>query len=913
MKGSPIFSLNANREGKRRLLSGLLLLVLLLTSLPASVRAQADQPPPEVAALMEEMTPEERVGQLFLIHLQGAEIGEEAEIAAFLAAYSVGGVVLRQENDNFLNEPAQVEGVYQLVAGLQKEMHDAARARDEAYIPLFVGLTQEEQQVLSALTPQPSPMALGATWDASFAEENAALLGGELAALGINLYLGPSLGILETPNANNPGDLGAYAFGGNPYWVSEMGKAYIRGLHRGSEGKMLVVAKNFPGSGSADRSSQEEIVTIRKNLEALKNTDLIPFSAVTRFHTAQESADALLIPHIRYEGFQGNISPATRPISLDEKSLNQIISTPPFDEWRTAGGLLVSDDLGSRAIRDFYAPGGQDFLAQLVARDAFLAGNDLLYMGDILSSDAPDNLASVRNTLKFFAEKYREDSAFAARVDESLQRILTHKLRLYPSFSPAAVRPPPLDMEEIGAQPEIAFATAQNAATLLNPGINNLDTVFPSPPLLAERVIFITDTQSIKPCSTCEAVELFPKSALPEAILRLYGVGSGEEILESNLYAYAFDDFLNALVSEEDTLFEANLRQADWVILSLANAESLPTLRNFFNEHQDILREKKTLIFSFTIPYALEATDISKLTAYYGLYSYSPPFVDVAARLLFKELTTSGASPVSVDGIGYDLNTVTRPAPNQLLTLNLALPQEASPTPEAGAATPEPTEIPMFQVGDTLAVRTGMIVDKNGNPVPDNTLVIFSLTTGGDSGSRKEIETGTIGGVARANFQLDETGLLDIRAASGEATVSETLRLDISDEGIAAAVTIIPPSSNGTETPTPVILPSPTPTLSPYLAEGKLRIGAWFLALLLYGVGAAAAYMGGKERISKRWGLRLGLTTFLGGLFAYNYLVWNFPGSAAFTSQGIGAVITFVLLGEALGWLGGWLWMKREE
>jgi len=42
---------------------------------------------------------------------------------------------------------------------------------------------------------------------------------------------------------------------------------------------------------------------------------------------------------------------------------------------------MVSDNLSSPTVRNFYDPGGQSFQARLVALDAFLAGNDLLYMG----------------------------------------------------------------------------------------------------------------------------------------------------------------------------------------------------------------------------------------------------------------------------------------------------------------------------------------------------------------------------------------------------------------------------------------------------------------------------------------------------------------------------------------------------
>jgi len=885
----------------------LLILLSLLLSLFSPLRAQAQEnlPPPEVLELIEKMTPEERVGQLFLISFEGAEIGEESEIAAFLAKYAIGGVVLRGENGNFTVAPETINALYQLIADLQKNAWDASRQNETTYIPLLIGISQEESAFLSGLSPQPSPMAIGATWNSEFAAETGHLLGSELAALGINLYLGPSLDILEDPNPANSGDLGTRSFGGNPYWVSEMGKAYISGLHSGSDGKMLVVAKHFPGRGSADRSPQEEIVTIRKTLEELKEVELAPFSAVTGSFPAPGNADGLLISHIRYEGFQGNIRLTTRPISLDEKSLTQILALTPFSSWRAAGGMTLSDDLGSRAIRDFYAPGTEDFFAHLVARDAFLAGNDLLYLGNILSSDSPDTYATIEKILTFFTQKYNEDTAFAARVDQALIRILTQKFRLYPSFSLNAARPSVNGLEEIGSNQEIAFEIAQNAATLLSPNINNLDSVLPAPPALEERMIFITDTQS-------EGRPTLSASALPEAILRLYGVGSGEEVIENNISAYSFEDFLIAVLSEEDTLFENSLRQADWVVISLASPESLPTLRQLLAENQTILREKQIILFSFTAPYALDATDISKLTAYYGLYSYAPSFVDVAARLLFKELTPIGAAPVSVSGIGYELDTIIQPAPEQLLTLDLALPPEISPSIQPDAATPAPTAIPMFEVGDTLAVRTGAILDHNGNLVPDGTIVTFSLTTGGESGVQQLIETQTSGGIARADFQLDQTGLLDIRVASGEAIVSETLRLDISDEGIAAAVTIIPPASPEASTPTPAITPTPTPEVSLYLDDGKLRFGAWFIAFLLWSAGTLMAYLAGKAIESTRWGLRWALSTLLGGLVAYNYLAVGLLGASQVIGNSILGMVGFVLLGEIFGWVVGWTWLRRS-
>ena len=864
---------------------------------PISAHAQENTPPTKVVELIENMTPAERVGQLFLISLAETELTEESDLATFLSKYPIGGIILRTNSENFTLTPDTNANLYHLNSTLQKTVWNASQENATekhrpTYIPLLIGISQEDSQSLSGLSPQPSQMAIGATWNTDLATQNGEILGRELAALGFNLYLGPSLDVIQDPSADKSGDLGTSSFGENTAWVGEMGKAYISGLHSGSEGKMLVIAQHFPGRGSADRTVDEEIATAHKTLDELIEIDLAPFAEISGFLPAPEYADGLLVSHIRYQGFQGNIRPTTRPISLDEQALTQILALTPFNDWRNTGGITISEDLSSRAIREFYAPGGEDFYAHLVARDAFLAGNDLLFMGNITSSDAANTYAALAKSLDFFTQKYTEDSAFAARVDEALIRILTQKFRIYPAFTLATARPSTLGLEGIGENQEAALAVAQNSATLISPKIQDLNTLLPFPPALEDQLIFISDSQDI---------------AITEAVLQLYGEESGEIISANNLYQHSFAEYS----SEGDTFFANNLHQADWVILSLSDLGNLPTLRQLLAENQNILREKKVILFSFVAPYALDTTDTSKLTAYYALYSSASPFIETAARLLFQELTPVGAAPVSISGIGYDLSTVTQPAPEQLLTLNLALPNDTPPTPQADGDTPAPTAIPMFQVGDTLAVRTGAIVDHNGNLVPDGTIVIFSLTLGNESGTPQLIESKTSGGTARADFQLDQTGLLDIRVSSGEAIVSEILRLDISDEGVAVAVTIIPPALEMPATPTPTLFPTPTPEISLYFDEDKPRKNTWLISFFLWVLGAILAYFIGKNSESVRWGIRWALATALGGIAAYNYLALGLPAAEGIIESGISTFMFFIFAGELAGWAIAWIWSRK--
>ncbi len=239
------------------------------------------------------------------------------------------------------------------------------------YIPLFIGISQDgdgypNDQILNGLTPLPDLMALGATWNPALAEQVGAVAGKELSSIGFNLYFGPSLDVLESPGSTLGNGLGASAFGGDPYWVGAMGSAYITGLHTGSNGRLMVIADHFPGRGSADRPAGGEPATVRKSLEQLKQIELAPFFSVTgNASTPESTADGLLVSHIRYQGFQGNIRSTTRPVSFDPQALSQILSLPAFATWRAAGGLMVSDDLGSQTVRQFYDPGGQSFLGSV--------------------------------------------------------------------------------------------------------------------------------------------------------------------------------------------------------------------------------------------------------------------------------------------------------------------------------------------------------------------------------------------------------------------------------------------------------------------------------------------------------------------------------------------------------------------
>ena len=914
--------------------------MLLAPFLPiANVRAQGEAPPEEVLRILESLTPEERVGQLFLVTFTGTDTGAESAIYDLITNYHVGGVVLLAENDNFNATPNTVSGTHQLISNLQKVEWDATdspipdfitgKFPQRAYIPLFVGIEQEGggspyDQIFNGLTAMPSAMAIGATWRPELAEQMGAIQGEELATLGINLYMGPSLDVLDTPNPAARSNIGTRSFGGDPYWVGEMGRAFISGLHTGSDGRMLVVAKHFPGLGSSDRPADEEVATVRKSLEQLKQIELAPFFAVTgKAPNELSTTDGLLVSHIRLQGLQGNIRATTRPVSFDQSALSEIMALQELSDWRNNGGLIISDNLGSQAVRGFYAPSNEGFSAEIVARDAFLAGNDMLYLGNIVSSNVEDTYETTIDVLNFFAQRYREDQAFAAQVNEAVTRILTRKLGLFESFQLSNVLTPINALSNIGQSQQQVYEVARRASTLISPNAQELTSIFPSPPALRDRIIFITDTVEYNQCSDCPKGTSLPLNALQNAVVRLYGPTAGDLVSEARLTSYTFDD-LSALLDGVplDTMV-TNINRSNWIVLALSGSgQGQPELvSRFLSERQDLLRDKRVVLFSFTAPYYLDTTDISKLSVYFGLYSSQPAFIDVAARLLYQELTPLGYSPVSIPGTGYDLIEVTRPDPDQIITLSLDVPPDSdiTPTPSPdGLATPtsiptiepEPTSIPLLRIGDTINIRTSTIYDYNGHIVPDGTVVRFTMFLSGEGGGiSQQVDQTTVRGMARASFALEKPGLIEIRASSDPANTSNTIQLDVSS-GQAAAVTVIAPNPTETLEPTP-IPPTPVDENEFVTPEGFPRFSSWTLAIMFIGFSTLLAYWAASLMRSQEWGLRWGLCVLLGGLAGYNVIAFGIFGSTeVLLTSGLGGVLGMSAVGEIVGMGIAWLWSR---
>jgi len=785
--------------------------VLLCSILSILVPHPAHAQEVSVDQIMSLMTVEERVGQVFMVDFAGTDTSDESSIAELIVEYKVGSVIISESRDNFTNqgEVPLANQVSTLTNGLQGLAYQgSSRSIDgrEVFVPLFIAIEQEgngypHTQLRSGFTPVPSNMGLGASWSEEYAQAAGAIVGQELASVGLNMLLGPVVDVLDSPRSGERGDLGVRLFGGNPYWVGRMAQAYIRGVHQGSGGRVVTIAKHFPGHGGSGRDPEAEVATISKSLEEIRALELVPFAAVTGYGSGNPLGitDGLLVGHIRSAAFQENMWFFSDPLTLDERGLGAAMALPEFANWR-ANGLLVADFLGADAIKEHLDAQRNGFPHFQIARQALMAGNDILPLVRFSLSEEweADALPTIKATIGSFQDRYGRDPQFRSWVDESVRRILQAKLRLYGSMALEQVL---VDENAatsvVGLGADTARDIAAAAVTLLYPAEEELRARLPDPPTLDDDILVLQCFED------CYSTPVLSGDALRNTLVRVYGPEGTGQITPERVHSVGFgqisESMAGTLAEADAELVERLIQEAEWVIIAVPdyNPAEFPAARavkDLLEERDYYLSEKKVVAIAYDAPYHLDTADVSNLTAYFSVYGKCGPSLEASVRPLFDlDFVAAGASPVDVPAVGYELASALVPAPEQIIVL-----EQLSPA----------RDDPLYVGGDPLTVRTSVIVDGNGHPVPDGTRVEFRGSyREGEVFLEPQVVTDTIRGIAGASFWLDvpaPAGWMQVSAQAGEAT-SESLPVQV----------VVPVTPFPTFTPTPTATSSPTPTTTP--------------------------------------------------------------------------------------------------
>jgi beta-N-acetylhexosaminidase len=263
-------------------------------------------------------------------------------------------------------------------------------------------------------SPYPGNAALGIVDDVGLTEAVYHALGSDLAALGVNLNLAPSVDVNTA--ADNP-VIGTRSFGADTDLVARHGAAAVTGLQAAG---VAACAKHFPGHGSTHIDSHHVIAAVDGSVDVVERRDLPPFAAAIA-----AGVRAVMPGHLRVAGLTGDL-----PASMSDAALIGLLR----GELGFAG-VIVSDALEMRAVS------GPFGIAQAAVR-AVAAGTDLLCLGR--DQDEP-TYREVRDAL---VAAVRSGQLPVARLEESAARIADLR-----AWAAAARRPGPVaepDRSDVG-------------------------------------------------------------------------------------------------------------------------------------------------------------------------------------------------------------------------------------------------------------------------------------------------------------------------------------------------------------------------------------------------------------------------------------------------------------------------------
>ena len=362
-----------NRRGKFKI--ELIVLFLILNLAHENLLSQNSQ---WVDSLMQRMTIEEKIGQLFMIKAYSKNDKKEInQVKRYIDKYHIGGVAFFQGSPR--NQAKLVE-----------------EYQKKSKIPLLVGMDAEWG--LGMRFPKdaisfPRQMTLGAIEDESIIYKMGQEIGRQLKLVGANVNFAPVVDVNSNPN--NP-VINTRSFGENPQNVLSKSKRYIEGMQ--AVGVQACI-KHFPGHGDTDTDSHHNIPIINHDRTYLDSVELYPFRNLLQTGEISLMAGHLEVPALEQQ--------TNRPASTSTAILTDLLR----GEYKYSG-LIYTDALDMAGITKQFKNGQASV-------EAFTAGSDILLM----PSDVPAAFAAVQKAVK--TGRISEQ-----RLNQSVWRILTQKEKL---------------------------------------------------------------------------------------------------------------------------------------------------------------------------------------------------------------------------------------------------------------------------------------------------------------------------------------------------------------------------------------------------------------------------------------------------------------------------------------------------
>ena len=332
-----------------------------------------------VDQMIGKMSLDEELGQLFIAELVGT--GMDYNNAAMISQLHAGGIILYAFS---MKDAKQTQALIR-----------ASQAR--AKIPLLVTLDEEGGCVdrLQTIYPKrPGAPEIGASGSTSYAYQQGAQTANDMAALGFNVNLAPDVDVKLVEGR----DLLCRTHGSTPGAVTKYASAYLDGLQ---DNGVVGTLKHFPGLGGALEDAHLSLPVIKHTRAQVESLDLPPYrTMIDNGQVQMVMSTDLLMPSID-PVLPAELSPATiTGVLRGELGFN---------------GVVMTDALYMQGITKFWSMPQAGVMA-------IQAGCDMLL--------GPFNVTQMRDMINALKNALKRGTLTKARIDLSMRRILTLKMRM---------------------------------------------------------------------------------------------------------------------------------------------------------------------------------------------------------------------------------------------------------------------------------------------------------------------------------------------------------------------------------------------------------------------------------------------------------------------------------------------------
>lgn len=534
---------------------------------------------------IQEMTTEEKIGQLFFVIGQDED---QTDLPAFIQKYQPGGMMFR---------PDRGEKIKREVQTLQAA----------SKIPLFIAANLESggNGLVNEGTWLGMPMEIAASGDPEAAYQLGSVAGQEAHQVGANMAFAPIVDL--DLNFRNP-IMNVRTFGSKQETVLSFAQKQSQGLQ---DEQIIPVIKHFPGDGMDERDQH-----LLASVNSLPADQWRASYGQIYQSLIDQGIPAVMIAHIMLPSWEKRLDPAIKDEDLRPASSSKLLIDGLLRKELGFNGLAITDATPMLGYNTAMAR--KDLLPATIN-----AGIDMILFNKNIDEDYGYIRQAIANGILSMD-----------RVNEAVTRILATKLaqKLVDTQGNFIQEiPAKLDLKREEHE-KIAEAIAKKAVTL----VKDRDHLLPLTPEKYPRIRLVvlgdqddggfkegghvTDIFKQKLTDLGFEVSLFDRQHLDFHEVFEEGVSDLEKKFDLALY-----------VANVETASNQTTTRLDWIHLMAADAPWF-------------LRSIPTVFVSTANPYHL--FDVPAISTYINAYTGNPASIDAVIRKLNGQEDFQGVSPV---------------------------------------------------------------------------------------------------------------------------------------------------------------------------------------------------------------------------------------------------------------------------